>query len=905
MTRLRAFLFRLWALVRSRRMDREIDEEIASHLAEAKEEYIQRGLSPEDAHWASLRSFGGVTQTKEIHRQLRSFTSLDMMQREISHATRRLFRSPAFTLSALTTLGLAIGANVAIFTLVNRVVLNPLSYPQSERLIDLDHAAPGLNAPSGVAMTLGLYYHYGDSAHTLDAIALYNTGEATLTGNGEPDRIRVGRATQTLPAVLRVPPALGRWFINEETAPGSPRVAVLSHGLWTRRYGGDLSILGRPVILDGTTTMVVGIMPPSFAFPDPQVQAWIPIQDARSMVFDDFSYNGVARLRDGVTLADSRKELTALIARLPAIYPDKPATSGIVNRAKLMSVARTLKDAKVGRITQVLWVLLASVAFVLFVKYANVANLFLVRSEARQAEISVRRALGAGRSAVASYFASESALIAIVGGGLGLALAWGAVRLLVAFSPANLPRLEEVSLDGTAVLYSLMLTLVAGLVFSVIPLWRAAPVSATLHAQGRGNTASRTRHRIRYMLMGAQVALALVMLVASSLMIRSFQKLQAIDPGFNPASALTFRIGLPDREFRGRRAVVDAHQALIDRLKEIPGVTSVAASTRIPLDDVGRGFSSPMRIEGSPASPGTVPPIVAFNAVTADYFETMGTRLLRGRGIDRGDIDRRELVAVVNEALVKAYFPGQDPIGARVARGTGTVNSSWLTIVGVVPNTPIASLTEATATSAVPELYMPMSISGPPEVPGQSANGPSVAAMSYVVRSATPPLGLLPSVRQAVDAVDENLAVARLRTLQDLLDGASAQMAFTMVLLAIGAGITLLLGLVGIYGAISYIVSQRTNEIGIRLALGAEPRGVATMIIWQGGLVSLVGIAVGLGAALAGSRLLEALLYDVSPRGPVVFVTAIVTMFAVALAACWLPARRAAHVSPLEALRAE
>jgi len=830
---------------------------------------------------------------------------MDTIQREITHATRRLLRSPAFTLATLTTLALAIAANVAIFTLVNRVVLNPLPYPQSERLIDLDHAAPGLNVPSGVAMTLGLYYYYRDSARTLDAIALYDTLESTLTGSGEPDRIRVVRATQNLAGVLQVPPALGRWFLDDETAPGGPPVAVLSHGLWTRRYGGDLSILGRTVILDGKPTTVVGIMPPSFAFPDPQVQVWIPRQDARSMVFDDYSYTGVARLRADVTLAEARTELTGLISRLPLIYPENPATSGIVNRAKLMSVARTLKDARVGRITQILWVLLASVAFVLLVACANIANLFLVRSEARQAEIAVRRALGASRAAVAGYFAAESALISTMGGALGLALAWGAVRLLVGFSPGNLPRLEEVSLDGTALLYSLTLTIAAALAFSGIPVWRAAPVAASLHAQGRGNTAGRSRHRTRHLLMGAQVALALVLLVASSLLVRSFQKLRAIDPGFDPSSALTFRLGLPDREFPNRRAVVAAHQAILDRLAALPGVTSVSASSRIPLVDLGRGMSSLMRVEGRPAPQGTIPPIVAFRAVAGGYFETMGTRLLRGRGIERSDVDRRDLVAVVNDALVRAYFPNQDPIGVRVARGTGTVNSSWLMIVGVVPNTPIGSLTEATATSAAPELYMPMSISGPAETPGQSANGPSVAAMSYVVRSVTAPLGHLPSVRRAVDTVDANLAIAQVRTLQDLLDGASAQMAFTMILLGIAAAVALTLGLVGIYGAVSYIVSQRTKEIGVRLALGAEPRGVAAMIVRQGGLVTLVGIGVGLGAALAGGRLIEALLYDVSPRDPVLFGTAMLTMFVVALAACWLPARRAARVSPVEALRAE
>jgi predicted permease len=534
-----------------------------------------------------------------------------------------------------------------------------------------------------------------------------------------------------------------------------------------------------------------------------------------------------------------------------------------------------------------------------------VANLFLVRAEARQAEVAVRRALGASRAAVAGYFAAESAIISTSGGMLGLALAWGGVRLLVGFSPGNLPRLEEVSLDGAAVTYSLMLTAAAALAFSGVLLWRTAAVAPTLHAQGRGNTVSRGRHRMRHVLMGAQVALALVLLVASSLMVRSFQKLRAIEPEFDPSSALTFRVGLPDRDFPNRQAIVAAHQAVLDGLAALPGVTGTSASTRLPLAEMGCGFCSPMRVEGRPTPDGTIPPPVAFRAIAGHYFETIGTRLLRGRGIDRGDVERRDLVAVVNEALVKTYFPNQDPIGARVARGIGTVNSSWLTIVGIVPNIPNGALTEATTASALPQLYMPMSVSGPSGIPGPSANGPPIAAMSYVVRSATPPLAHLPSVRRVVDTVDGTLAIAQVNTLQGLLDGASAQMGFTMALLATAAALALVLGLVGIYGAVSYIVSQRTNEIGVRLALGAEPRGVAAMIVRQGGVVTLTGIAVGLGAALAGGRLIEAVLYDVSPRDPIVFVTAIMALFAIALTACWLPARRAARMSPVEALRLE
>lgn len=830
---------------------------------------------------------------------------MDAIRRELSQAGRRLLRSPAFAIAAVTTLSLAVAANLAIFTLVHRVVLNPLPYPDSERLIQLEHAAPGLNAAGGIGMTLGLFEEYRAGARLQEAMALYETREATLTGIGEPERILVVRATQSLAGVLGVSPAVGRWFLPDEALPDGPPVAVLSDGIWQRRFGGDQNIVGRTVIIDGAPVTVVGIMPRSFTFPDAQVQAWTLRHDAPSQVFDDFSFQGVGRLREGVSIEAARAELSGIIAQLPLRHPDNAGIAGIVNRAKLTSVARTLKQAKVGRIARTLLVLLAAVAFVLIVACANIANLFLVRADGRHSEMALRRALGAGRSQIARYAAAESALIAGLGGVLGLALAWAAVRVLVHVSPSTLPRLEEIALDLTTALYAVAIAVMAAAVFTTTSLWRATPAHLALHAQGRWTTAGRSRQRARNLLVGAQVALAVVLLVASSLMVRSFQNLRAIDPQFNPSSALTFRIGLSERSFPTRSARLVAHHALLDRLAALPGVTAVTAATRVPLTAAGRELSSTLRVEGRPVATGVVPPLVAFRAVAGGYFEAMGTRVLRGRGIERGDTERAEAIAVVNAALARLYFPGQDPIGARVARGGSTVNSSWLTIVGVVANTPNASLAEATDAGSGAELYLPMSISGPPEVPGQSANGPAIATMSYVVRSATAPLGLLPAIRESLDAIDATVAIAQVHTLQDLLDRASSQVAFTMALLALAAGMALLLGLVGIYGAVSYAVSQRTREIGVRLALGADLRSISAMIVKQSVLVTLAGLAVGLAGALASGHLIEALLYGVSPRDPTVFALAMLTMIAVATAACWLPARRAARVDPVHALRAD
>jgi predicted permease len=822
---------------------------------------------------------------------------MDALWQELRHAARRLMRTPTFTVTAVLTLALAIGANASIFAVVQRVVLNPLPYPDSDRLVELDHGALALEMPSGFGITLGLYYHYSDRARTLDAVAIYQTDDLTLTGDGEPERIRIVRATPSLASALRVTPALGRWFTDDEGIPGASPVAVVSHAFWMRRYGGDRRILGRPVMLAEVPTQIIGVMPSSFAFPDPRVDAWVVEQATPAMGFGLWNYDGVARLREGATVAQAQTELTDLIADLPHAYPSDPQAMGNVE-TRLVVTTRPLKEATIGRVARALWTLLASVGLVLLVACANVANLFLVRSDARQRDISIRRALGAGGSSIARYFLAESILLSTAGGMAGLALAWGAVQLLGGFGPTTLPRLEEVRLDGVSVAFTGVLSLLTAFAFGAIPLWRG-PWVAALHETGRSHTATRGGQRLRHLLMGAQVALALVLLVSSGLMVRSFQKLRAVDPGFDASSALTFSIGLPERVYPTQASAVAAHHAMLDRLAALPGVTAVSASTCLPF--AGGCSGNTLRVEGRVYPPGTVPPLALFRAVAGGYFETMGIRLVRGRGIDRGDVERSEPVVVVNAALVSTFFPGRDPIGQRVASNRRE-SLTWLTIVGVVGNTPLRTLAE---TNPLPQVYMPMSIAGGPGIPRSALIGPDIAVMSYVVRSATPSGGVLASVRRAIDAVDPNLAIADVRTLQDTLDRASAQMAFTMVLLAIAATVALVLGVIGIYGVMSYIVSQRTAEIGVRLALGAAPRSIARMIVRQGAVVALAGITLGLATAFAGGRLLESLLYGVSPRDPGIFAGTALILLGVALVACWLPARRAARLNPLQALRTE
>jgi len=821
---------------------------------------------------------------------------MDTIAQELRHAARRLARTPIFTAAAATTLALAIAANAAIFTLVYHVVLNPLPYADSARLIALDYGIPSRNVPSGVnVMTWQLYHQLADNARTLDGVAAYTRGDGTLTGGGTPERTVIIRATPSLAAVLRVSPTLGRWFTESEGTPGAPAVAVLSHGFWVRRFGADPAIIGRTIVIDGVSTPVVGVMSPSFTFPRAPLDLWMPAQSSRASASFLYSIQGVARLRDDASVASARAEITSLIEDLARVAP---------NLQGLVSTALPLHEAVVGNIAGALWILLAAVGLVLLVACANIANLFLVRTESRHREVAVRRALGAGTQRLARYFFAESVLLGAIGGIVGLGLAWAGVRVLVAFGPVNLPRLSEVRLDAVVVAFTAGLSLIAAFAFGAIPLIRLAPITVTLHDSGRGQTATRGQHRARHVLMTAQVALALVLLVASGLMVRSVQQLRHIDVGFDPKSTLAFGIALPERAYETRERAASVHRAILDRLTALPGVVSASASSSLPLS--GANFGNGLAVENEVENPQQLRRQFAwFRAVAGGYLETAGIRLKRGRTITQSDVDRREPVVVVDEALAAMYFPGQDPIGKRV-RSAAPPNprlpaAPWLEIVGVVANTPTGTLTAP----PLPQLYMPMSIAGGPDIPAPALIGPDITRMSYVVRTTHDPTDLVSATRAAVESVDADLALAQVRTLQESVDRAGDQMLFTMVLLGIAAGVALLLGAIGIYGVVSYIAAQRTGEIGLRLALGAEPSGVAALILRQSASVTMIGIGLGLAGALAGGRVMESLLYNVSPRDPVVIGSVTVLLTGIALVACWLPARRAARLSPLEALRTD
>jgi predicted permease len=818
---------------------------------------------------------------------------LPALTREVRLAVRRLARVPGFTGAVVLTLALAIGANTAIFTVVRRVVLAPLPYPESERLVALDHGALGLDRASGLGATSGLYWQYAERARTLESVALHQSVEMTLSGDGEAESVTVTRATPSLVRVLGVEPALGRWFAEREGAPGGTPTAVLSHALWTRRYGADPEVLGRTIVLAGMAAEVVGVMPPDFDYPTLYTGAstalWIPLQlGAGNVRAGGFNFAGVGRLAEGTTVENALTETAGLIARLPQDFPADESAAAMVADARIVPALRSLKDETLGSVGRTLWILAGAAATLLLVACANVANLFLARTEARQREVAVRRALGAGRRGVTAYFLSESLVLSALGGALGLAAAAGGVELLVAYGPADLPRLTEVRIDGPVLLFSAAVALLSALAFGALPLLKGAsdPGSA-LQEIGRGQTAGRARARTRDVLMATQIALALVLLIGSGLMARSFQRLTALDPGFATEDGLLYRILLPSAYATSGESAA-FHREMLGRVRALPGVRAASATTCPPLS--GYCFGDPLRVEGRPTPTGEVDPVTSFRRVADGFFEAAGVAVIRGRVFGPEDHTTYTRAAVVDERLAQLYFPGEDPIGRRVHTGDGSEEP--YEIVGVVGH--VVAFDPASG-ERPPQLYLPL-------LSHTTANTPGIRAVGYVLRASGDPLSLVPDLRRVAADIDPSLALSRVTTLDELLADTRRGPAFTMALILIAGTAALALGLIGIYGVVSYTVSRRTSEIGVRVALGAAPGDVAVLIFRRGVLVTVLGLVAGLAAALAANRFLGALLYEVSPTDPWTYAAMAAGVLVVSLVACWIPASRAARMDPVAAL---
>lgn len=816
--------------------------------------------------------------------------TMDGMVRDLRAAVRGLVRRPFFTALAGITLAIGIGANTAIYSVVDAVLLNPLPYPDSDRIVSANHTAPGLNLPV-VPHSEAMYLSYVEGFHTLSSFAVFDEDNVNLVTDGDPQRIGAARVTQEFLDVMGVQPMLGRGFaVGEDRAVAEP-VAILGYGLWQQSFGADPDVVGRVVRMDGVQRRVVGVMPQGFSFPG-EAELWTPMQiDPATAEVGSLGLLGIGRLAPGATIPQAQAEMQELLYRFADANPDELPRS-IMENAGLAPDMKPLKDLYVADVKQALWILLGTVGFVLLIACANVANLFLVRAEARQREQALRSALGAGRGDLVRHYLAESLTLAVGGGLLGLGLAWVGVRGLVAFAPEGVPRLEEIGIDGSVLAFTVALSLVSGLLFGLFPIFAYArrDLSGTLKEGGRATTAGRERHRARSALVVVQVALALVLLVGSGLMARSFLALRDVDPGFQAENRLAFRVSLPSADYPDASAARVLHRQLTERMAGLPGVRGAALATAVPLED--RKSASPMEAEDHPTPDGQLAPLVDRRNVSPGYFDAMGIELVAGRDLTWDDAADGVRAVVVSETLARALWPTDQPVG-RLIRGQGSEDPAW-EVVGVAHDVRFERLDREPA----PLIYMPLVMGSPDELN-------PVRSFDVVLQTGTDPLGFVSAAREALRAVDPRLPMVEPRTMARIERSAMAATSFTVVLLGIAAVLALVLGTVGIYGVISYVVSRRTQEIGVRMALGAPAGVVLRQVVGQGMGLAGVGVLVGLAGAWGVSRVLASLLYGVSPTDPVTYAVTAGLLALVALLASWLPARRAAGVNPTEALRSE
>ncbi len=820
---------------------------------------------------------------------------------DLRFGTRTLWRTPGFTVVAAITLALGIGANTAIFSLVNGVLLQPLPYDEADRLVGVWNTAPGLDVEQ-ISQSPALHFTYEDEGSVFEDLGLWNRGTTAVTGLDEALQEDAIWVTDGLFRALRVQPAIGRRFNREDDTPETPMTAILSYRYWRSSFGSDPNVIGRTLMANGIARQIIGVMPADFRLLGEDPAIYFPMRWDRSQVFvGQFSFRSLGRLKPGVTVPQATAELTRLLPIAVEKFPGG-MTMALLEEAKAAPVLTPLKTDVIGSVGNVLWVLLGTAGMVLLIACANVANLSLVRAEGRDREVAVRTAMGAARGRIASQFVTETVVLGLVGCVLSLGLAYAGLQVLLAMAPNNLPRLEEIYIGPMVLLFTVGVAVVASLAVSLLPVFRYGRLNlvSALKEGGRGASSSRQRNRIRNALVVAQVALAIVLLIGSGLMIRSFQSLMAVEPGFrDPAAVLTLRVSIPSAEVQDVGEMALSHELIARRIGEIPGVTSVGLSTSITMD--GSAGFDPIYVEEFPLGEGQLPPVRSFKWIGAGYFETMGNPVVAGRAITWSDLHERARVVVITENLAREYWDSPaDAIGKRVGTGLQP-GSDWRTIVGVVGDVRDNGVSEAAATV----VYWPMI--GPN--PWQDIVGDSLFAnrtMAYAIRSdRTGTAGFLDEIRRVIWSINSNLPLAGVRTLEDILDRSTARTSFTLVMLAVTTAVALLLGMVGVYGVISYVVTQRTREIGVRIALGAQTGTVMKMVLRHGLRLAGTGVTVGLLAAFGLTRLMSSLLYGVSPVDAITYTTVAAGTTVIVLLASYLPARKAAGVDPLEALRAE
>jgi putative ABC transport system permease protein len=810
---------------------------------------------------------------------------------------RRLLQLPAFTAVAVITLAIGVGANAAVFSVVDGVLLKPLPYPQADELVVLDHSAPGVNLKSTAASPF-LYFTYREDGRVFQDVAMWSSGSASVTGLAEPEEVRSVVVTDGLLPMIGATPALGRVFTREDDSASSERTVILTAGYWRSRFGSDPSAIGRRIMLDGRPRQIIGVLPDSFRFLDLKPSVILPMRLNRAEVrLGNFGNAAIARLKPGVAIEQASADVARMIPIAIGRFPPFPGFNAkTFEEAKLAPNLRSLKADVIGDVGPVLWVLMGTIGMVLLIACANVANLLLVRAEGRHQELAIRSALGASRGRIAYELLVESLALGVLGGVVGLGFAYAAVRTLVALAPANLPRLDNITIDAAVLAFTFAISVLAGLLFGAIPIVKYAAPSLVSGLRGGGRTASasRERHRARNTLVVVQVALALVLLVSAGLMIRTFQALRNVNPGFtNPQDVLTFGLGIPTAQISEPEAVVRMHQAIIDKIATVAGVTSVGLSSTVSME--GDGWHDPIWAADRTYDATKIPPIRQFKFLSPGTLTAMGNTLVAGRDFTWADVYDKRPVAMVSDNLARELW-GQ-PAAALGKQIRENPTHPWREVVAVIGD----ERGEGMDKKAPAIAFWPM------QMVDFGAGGPYVQRSgTYVVRSSRArSQGFAEEVSRAVWAINPNLPVARMRTLDEIISRSLARTSFTLVMLAIAGAMALLLGVAGIYGVIAYAVSQRTREIGIRMALGAQRQEVTRMFVRDGLGLTAIGMTAGLGAAFVLTRLMRSLLFEVSPADPLTYVAVCAALTAAAMFASYVPARRATSVNPVRALRAE
>ena len=871
----------LWRnLFHKNRVDQECSEEIQAYLDMLTEANLKQGLSPEEARRNALIELGGVEQVEEKVRDIRMGRFIETVWRDIRTGVRGLIHSPVFTLVTVLSLALGIGANTAIFSVVNSLLLRPLPYPESEQIVDVWHTPPQQSFPGldRFSVSPANYLDWKAQSTVFEQMAVYTQTGLSLSTSNDPLPLMGAIVSSDFFSVLRSNAMRGRTFTPDEERPGRDQVVVIGHGLWQRAFGGDPDIIGQTLTLNSRPFTVVGIMPAGFEFPR-EAEIWMPLawDDNERQTRSDHNYLVIARLKQNVSLDQAQAEMSTISSRLEQQYPEANTGWG--------AMVIPLRTDLVGDIRLALLVLFCAVGFVLLIACANVANLMLARGANRRKEIAVRIALGAGRARLIRQLLTESVLLAVSGGLLGLLLAWWGSKMLVQLG--SLPNSSDIGIDTWALGFTLLVSFGAGIVIGIVPAlqFTRTSISDTLK-QGSGRTGGTSiKQHTRKALVISEVALSLVLLIGAGLMIRSFWKLQNVDPGFDTSNTLTMSLVLTWIRYpepHQRLAFVDR---TIETIRAVPGVVSVGTTTKIPL--AGSGSTQPFSIEGRPTAAVAEQPMAQTRYISPDYFRAIGIPLRQGRFFSDYDRDKSVPVVIISETMAHRFWPGENPIGRRLTP-TFHVEQGAREIVGVVGDVKATGLdADASAMMYLPYKQAPLPF------------------ISFVVRTASNPESMVQPVSKAIYSVDKEQALTNVQTMDQVLRKSLSGQRFNMTLLLTFAGVALMLAAVGVYGVMNYTVTLRRRELGIRIALGAEKMDVLRLVLGQGLILTLIGVGAGLISAYALTRLMASLLYGVTATDYLTFASVSAVLIVVGLLASYLPARRATKVDPTIALRAE